>query len=108
MVFPYEISQKAANFGDKNKVLMLYVLNVYRDHAGGNEDLVKLHPGLEVYGGDDRIGALTTKVQHNTMFNIGQLNVQCLFTPCHTSGHICYFVTAPHDGNDSAVFTGWF
>ncbi|XP_072931769.1 hydroxyacylglutathione hydrolase, mitochondrial [Epargyreus clarus] len=76
------------------------------DHAGGNEDLVKLRPGLKVYGGDDRIGALTKKVEHNTKFNIGHLNVECLFTPCHTTGHICYFVTAPEEGNDSAVFTG--
>ncbi|XP_028163683.1 hydroxyacylglutathione hydrolase, mitochondrial isoform X4 [Ostrinia furnacalis] len=76
------------------------------DHAGGNSDLVKQHPGLQVYGGDDRIGALTKKVQHNTRFNVGNLNVQCLFTPCHTSGHICYFVSAPEEGNDPAVFTG--
>ncbi|XP_063825110.1 hydroxyacylglutathione hydrolase, mitochondrial isoform X1 [Ostrinia nubilalis] len=76
------------------------------DHAGGNADLVKQHPGLQVYGGDDRIGALTKKVQHNTRFNVGNLNVQCLFTPCHTSGHICYFVSAPEEGNDPAVFTG--
>lgn len=75
------------------------------DHAGGNEDLVKLKPGLKVYGGDDRIGALTNKVQHEEQFNIGELNVQCLYTPCHTSGHICYFVS-PKDGSESAVFTG--
>lgn len=65
-----------------------------------------MHPGLNVYGGDDRIGALTKKVQHNTTFNIGQLNVQCLFTPCHTSGHICYYVTSPNEAEESAVFTG--
>lgn len=35
-----------------------------RDHAGGNEKLVQLRPGLKVYGGDDRIGALTHKVTH--------------------------------------------
>ncbi|CAH2234811.1 jg13227 [Pararge aegeria aegeria] len=65
-----------------------------------------MHPGLKVYGGDDRIGALTDKVEHNTQFKIGKLNVQCLFTPCHTTGHICYFITAPLEGNDSVVFTG--
>ncbi|CAG5125523.1 unnamed protein product, partial [Candidula unifasciata] len=36
---------------------------------------------------------------------IGSLNVKCLFTPCHTSGHICYYVTGP-SGQDPAVFTG--
>ena len=76
------------------------------DHAGGNEELVKQHPGLQVYGGDDRIGALTNKIGHDAKFNIGNLNVQCLFTPCHTTGHICYFVTATEDSNNSAVFTG--
>ncbi|CAG9584837.1 unnamed protein product [Danaus chrysippus] len=75
------------------------------DHAGGNEDLVKMHPGLKVLGGDDRIGAMTDKVGHNTEFNIGKLNVKCLFTPCHTSGHICYYVTVPN-ANETAVFTG--
>lgn len=91
------------------------------DHAGGNEKLVKLAPGLQVrfpygllhptslfvhqvLGGDDRIGALTRKVQHNDSLKIGNLSVTCLFTPCHTSGHICYFVEAPQQ--DPAVFTG--
>ncbi|XP_053608057.1 hydroxyacylglutathione hydrolase, mitochondrial isoform X2 [Plodia interpunctella] len=76
------------------------------DHAGGNEDLVRLIPGLNVYGGDKRIGALNHMVQHDHRFNIGNLNVRCLYTPCHTSGHICYFVTAPGEGNEAAVFTG--
>jgi hydroxyacylglutathione hydrolase len=76
------------------------------DHAGGNESLVakfKANP-LEVYGGDDRIGALTKKVGQDDSFKIGELSVRCLFTPCHTTGHICYLVTAP-DGEE-AVFTG--
>ena len=33
-----------------------------RDHARGNEVLVKEIPDLKVYGGDDRIGGLTDKV----------------------------------------------
>lgn len=38
------------------------LLSLIRDHARGNEALVKEVPGLKVYGGDDRIGALTDKV----------------------------------------------
>ncbi|CAH2036903.1 unnamed protein product, partial [Iphiclides podalirius] len=92
----------------ENGVKLTTVLTTHHhwDHAGGNENLVKMHPGLKVYGGDDRIVALTKKVQHNTTFNIGRLNVQCLLTPCHTSGHICYYITSPDEGEDSAVFTG--
>ncbi|XP_069111613.1 hydroxyacylglutathione hydrolase, mitochondrial-like [Argopecten irradians] len=75
------------------------------DHAGGNEELLKKAPGLKVFGGDDRIGALTKKVVQDDEFKVGNLNVRCLFTPCHTSGHICYFVTK-NGGQEPVVFTG--
>ncbi|KAJ8957416.1 hypothetical protein NQ318_004896 [Aromia moschata] len=75
------------------------------DHAGGNEDLVKKSPNaLQVFGGDKRIGALTNIVKQGDKFSIGDINVECLYTPCHTSGHICYYLTAP--GQPPAVFTG--
>lgn len=78
------------------------------DHAGGNEKLVELaknsNINLTVYGGDDRIGALGKKVSHGDRFKIGSLDVECLFTPCHTAGHICYYVTGSAD--TPAVFTG--
>ncbi|XP_014667764.1 PREDICTED: hydroxyacylglutathione hydrolase, mitochondrial-like [Priapulus caudatus] len=76
------------------------------DHAGGNDALVRrVDTKLLVYGGDDRIGALTNKVQHGDKFQVGNLNVECLFTPCHTSGHICYHVT-DQSGEPGVVFTG--
>ncbi|GJQ71928.1 hypothetical protein Trydic_g3037 [Trypoxylus dichotomus] len=75
------------------------------DHAGGNEGLVKKSKNaLQVFGGDDRIDALTNKVKHGDKFTIGDINVECLLTPCHTTGHICYYVTA--EGQTPAVFTG--
>ncbi|CAL1529695.1 unnamed protein product [Lymnaea stagnalis] len=75
------------------------------DHAGGNEQLIKAVGKKEVVGGDSRIGALNRKVTHGDELKIGNLNVKCLFTPCHTSGHICYYVTGP-SGSEPAVFTG--
>eukprot|EP00106_Octopus_bimaculoides_P016380 XP_014783822.1 PREDICTED: hydroxyacylglutathione hydrolase, mitochondrial-like [Octopus bimaculoides] len=75
------------------------------DHAGGNEGLVKLAPGIDVFGGDDRIPALTHHVSHGDEFKLGSLNIKCLHTPCHTTGHICYFVTS-NDEHQPAVFTG--
>lgn len=39
-----------------------YLLSPVRDHARGNEALLKDVPGLRVYGGDERIGGLTDKV----------------------------------------------
>lgn len=67
--------------------------------------MVKLVPGLTVYGGDDRVDALTKKVSHDDKLNLGSLHLKCLFTPCHTSGHICYYVTG-EEGETPVVFTG--
>uniref|UniRef100_A0AAY4BJ58 Hydroxyacylglutathione hydrolase, mitochondrial n=1 Tax=Denticeps clupeoides TaxID=299321 RepID=A0AAY4BJ58_9TELE len=92
----------------KHGVKLKTVLTTHHhwDHAGGNEKLVKLVPGLTVYGGDDRVGALTQKISHHSNFKVGSLNVKCLFTPCHTTGHICYFVTKNSSSEPPIVFTG--
>lgn len=59
------------------------------DHAGGNEKLVaSFEAPLVVYGGDDRIGALNRKIGQDDTFKIGNLDVLCLFTPCHTTGKL--------------------
>jgi len=76
------------------------------DHAGGNKKLSELASNLSVYGGDDRIDALTEKVSHGDILTVGSLQVQCLFTPCHTTGHICYFVTSKDESEAPIVFTG--
>ncbi|GAB0097246.1 Hydroxyacylglutathione hydrolase [Sergentomyia squamirostris] len=92
---------------DEEKVNLVKVLTTHHhwDHAGGNEKLVKdfTKNPLEVYGGDDRIGALTKKVVDGDTFKIGSLNVRCIFTPCHTTGHICYYIQSEQEG---VVFTG--
>ncbi|XP_040315376.1 hydroxyacylglutathione hydrolase, mitochondrial isoform X4 [Herpailurus yagouaroundi] len=100
--------QKVVETVRKHGVKLTTVLTTHHhwDHAGGNEKLVKLEPGLKVCGGDDRIGALTHKVTHLSTLQVGSLNVKCLSTPCHTSGHICYFVSKPGSSEPPAVFTG--
>ena len=42
-----------------------------RDHAGGNEQLVSLVPGLTVCGSDSsRIGAMNKRVKNNDTFKV--------------------------------------
>lgn len=90
----------------QNNVNLTKVLTTHHhwDHAGGNAKLCKKFNNLQVYGGDDRIEALTHKVKHNDTFNIGKLQVKCLATPCHTTGHICYYVVGDQDS--PALFSG--
>lgn len=89
-------------------LVLIYLSGLYssRDHAGGNTQLKESMESLEVYGGDSRVDAVTKIVQDGNSFNIGTLKVKCLFTPCHTTGHICYFVSA--DSGPPAVFTGMY
>ena len=39
------------------------------------------------------------------VFQLGSLNIRCLSTPCHTSGHVCYYVTG-EPSEQPLVFTG--
>ena len=98
--------EKCAAAVEEEQVNLTHILTTHHhwDHASGNEKMCQFVPGLTVCGGDDRIGALNKKVTHGDKFNVGKLNVTCIFTPCHTTGHICYFVeSAP---SAPAVFTG--
>lgn len=61
-------------------------------------------PNLVVCGFDERISGLNRRVKHGDEFKVGSFNVKCFHTPCHTSGHICYYVSSS-DGQ-GAVFTG--
>jgi hydroxyacylglutathione hydrolase len=71
------------------------------DHVGGNEDLLAAHPGLAVYGVDERIPGLTQRVQDGDTLRLGALTARVVFIPAHTTGHIAY-----HFPQEQAVFTG--
>lgn len=75
------------------------------DHAGGNVELTSLIPGLTVCGNDDRIGALNRLVKSNDKIKVGDLSITAFETPCHTTGHICYYVES-EDKSSKVVFTG--
>lgn len=76
------------------------------DHAGGNAELLQMKPGLKVYGGDVNIAGLTKQVIHSDEITVGSLKITCLLTPCHTRGHVCYFIEDTKSGGPAAVFTG--
>jgi len=80
---------------EKEGVNIAAVLTTHHhwDHAGGNEQFISMmNEKIPVYGGDDRIGALTNKVGQGDTFKVASIEVKVLFTPCHTTGHVLYFV----------------
>lgn len=100
--------EKCIALAQKENVKLTHVLTTHHhsDHAGGNDKISKLVDGIVISGGDDRIRALNKKVVDGDRLTIGKLNVTCMFTPCHTTGHICYFVEGPSDDTIPVVFTG--
>ncbi len=77
------------------------------DHAGGNSELLAKMEGKDVtiVGGDERVQCISRIVKHGEELKLGSLSIKCLHTPCHTTGHICYYVTSP-TADSPVVFTG--
>lgn len=93
----------------EENVVLTTVLTTHHhwDHAGGNVELVAKMKGnkLTVVGGDDRVGAVSKIITDGDELKLGSLTIKSLHTPCHTTGHICYYVTGPK-AKHPIVFTG--
>eukprot|EP00961_Rhodomonas_salina_P195628 2641168-Rhodomonas_salina.1 len=76
------------------------------DHAGGNSVMAKSIPGIAIIGGKgDNAQAVTKEVGEGDVIKIGTIDVQVLYTPCHTPGHVT-FVADAKDGTPKCAFTG--
>jgi len=73
------------------------------DHVGGIIELQELYNNkLKVYGGDERIEGLTETIQRTGQIKINEnLDFKVLFTPCHTTGHVCFY-----NEKNGIIFTG--
>jgi hydroxyacylglutathione hydrolase len=107
VVDPVEPEKVAAACAAANvplaSVAALLTTHKHSDHAGGNVVMVHLVEAaasaagspcaLEVYGGAlDAVPSATRALSHGDTFTVGTLSVTALHTPCHTRGHICYWV----------------
>lgn len=80
----------------------------HKDHSGGNEAFAATFPGLPIIGGapeGGRIPAATRLVNHGEVVELGGLSFTSLHTPCHTQGHICYYLPGDADTPPS-LFSG--
>jgi hydroxyacylglutathione hydrolase len=64
---------KIMNHAKKSNLNITKILTTHHhwDHANGNPEMLKLlNNSVPIYGGDDRIPALTNKVKHNDTLNV--------------------------------------
>ncbi|KAJ0978488.1 hypothetical protein J5N97_013962 [Dioscorea zingiberensis] len=101
--------EKVIRAADEAGADIKLVLTTHRhwDHAGGNNKMKQLVPGIKVYGGSlDNVEGCDNKVENGDRLSLGaDVNILALHTPCHTKGHISYFVTSKTE-EVPAVFTG--
>ncbi|OSD01647.1 hydroxyacylglutathione hydrolase [Trametes coccinea BRFM310] len=109
-VDPYDVPKvKAAAEKEGVQIIAALTTHHHFDHSGGNKAFAEAFPDAPIYGGSDKIPALTNPVKDKDEFNVANIHVRCLATPCHTQDSICYYATdksgagAPHPGT---VFTG--
>ncbi|KJZ80558.1 Putative hydroxyacylglutathione hydrolase [Hirsutella minnesotensis 3608] len=88
------------------KINLTAIVNTHHhwDHAGGNKKLLEELgiPKLDIIGGKDCEGVTKTP-KHGEVFNLGDISVKGVHTPCHTQDSICFYM---QDSTGRAVFTG--
>jgi hydroxyacylglutathione hydrolase len=97
---------KAVAAATEHHVKLVAVLTTHShwDHDGGNPEMARLIPDIPIYGGQgDGAKAVTKELVQGDTVCVGGLEVRVLSTPCHTPGHVSYFV---QEGADRALFTG--
>ncbi|KAK0502833.1 beta-lactamase-like protein [Armillaria luteobubalina] len=107
-VDPYDVG-KVVSAADTLGVKIIAGITTHHhfDHSGGNETFAATFPDAPIYGGSEKIPALTKLVKDNDEFTLGDIHVKCLATPCHTQDSICYFVTdTVNKLHPGGVFTG--
>nr|CEL66543.1 TPA: hydroxyacylglutathione hydrolase, putative [Neospora caninum Liverpool] len=78
------------------------------DHSGGNEELSATHPEIEIVGsGYEQTPGVQKTVRDGDSLSLGSLQIRVLHAPCHTGGHVLYFVTSPQQPHLAPIiFTG--
>lgn len=109
-----------AQLGDGVTLNLTHVLTTHHhmDHAGGNSKMMAMFPGITIVGGaNDGVTAATKLVRHDDEVSVGDLRIRVLDAPCHTVGHVLYYVlpagggggagdSADASGESGALFTG--
>jgi len=86
----------------------IFTTHHHWDHANGNVELAgSLEENAPVYGGDERIPAMTHKVSQGDEFEVIGVKVRILSAPCHTTGHVLYYIEKNENQElQPTLFTG--
>ncbi|BFZ54055.1 Cytoplasmic glyoxalase II [Savitreella phatthalungensis] len=88
------------------KLTRIITTHHHQDHAGGNAEILKHYPELEVVGSRQADKVQKTPAD-GEKFKIGSsIEVTAIHTPCHTQDSICFRAESSCEKASKAVFTG--
>ncbi|KAG6854939.1 hypothetical protein C0991_009762 [Blastosporella zonata] len=108
-VDPYDVSKLTAAAKELGvQIVAAITTHHHFDHSGGNKDFAAKYPDATIYGGSDKVPALSKLVKDTDEFTLGDnTHIRCLATPCHTQDSICYYVVDKSNPDQpGGVFTG--
>lgn len=79
-----------------NTVTDIYSTHKHGDHTGGNTTCKAKYADLKIWGGQhDNVSGCTNPVKDQDEWEaLGGVKVKGYHTPCHTTGHICFYFDA--------------
>ncbi|XDT06152.1 Metallo-beta-lactamase superfamily [Nakaseomyces glabratus] len=106
---PHEVWPELSE-SERESVVALVNTHHHYDHAGGNTSLLKqfketVGKPLQVIGGSEECDNVTLIPTHSQKLKIGNLDVTCIRTPCHTQDSVCYYIRDP-ETDERCIFTG--
>lgn len=112
LIDPAEAVEVLPELNQKQLHSIQAIVNTHHhyDHAGGNVAMLaalKKETGrsVDIIAGSKTSAGATVIPKHEQHFKLGDLEITCIRTPCHTQDSICYHVKDV-ETNEQAVFTG--
>lgn len=93
---------------EKNNLTLTAILltHHHNDHAGGASKLKK-KTGCKIIGSDrKRINAIDKIVEDKQILTFGNMNMEVISTPGHTSTSVCYYIPKNEKQESGILFTG--
>ena len=89
----------------KVELVCILTTHYHQDHAGGNEHLNSIFKGLDIVSGtNETCLAQNISIPHLAYYKLGQTSIQVIDTPCHTIGHVGFFIEGKNKAG--AYFSG--
>ena len=64
------------------------------------------YPDINVFGPKCEPIPAQTHAVSDTTFKVGAMHLQAMWTPCHTKGHVCYYIPSLDSKSPPILFSG--